>query len=221
MTGVSSAEHSSAGRSRIPRSRGALVGTLLVLLGAWGVVIPFFGQEFGLSYATTGQWEWTAARGWLQVLPGLLTILGGTVLILSRNRFAALLGAWLSALAGTWFIVGRAVAETLGLSHAGAPPETSAAEAMWAELANFTGLGAVIMLLAALILGRISVRSLRDIRYADTTSVTSQPPADGSAQPHESAPSENAERLTDAAPQHDQRDQRANLFGRRNTTPAH
>ncbi len=97
MTGTSTAGRPSTGRFRIPRSRGALMGVVLVLLGSWGVLIPFFGQQFGLSYAGAGQWEWTAARGWLQVVPGFVTIVGGIVLIQSRNRLAAVLGAWLSA----------------------------------------------------------------------------------------------------------------------------
>ena len=35
-------------RSRVPRSRGGLCGTLLLLLGAWGALIPFVGLVAGL-----------------------------------------------------------------------------------------------------------------------------------------------------------------------------
>ncbi len=178
MTGVAPADHPKSRRLSIPHSRGALIGALLVLLGSWGVLIPFLGQEFGLSYTAAAQWDWTAARGWLQVVPGFVVIGGGMVLVLSRNRLTAALGAWLGVLGGAWFVVGRAVAEPLGVSYAG--PSTAA---LWTEIAYFTGLGAVIMFVAALMLGRLSVRSTRDIRYADSTSTDKdvRPLKDGEA----------------------------------------
>jgi hypothetical protein len=58
-------------RGRIPRSRGAVIGLLLVILGVWGALIPFIGPNFDFAY-TPGQ-AWTAARGWLEVLPGVAT----------------------------------------------------------------------------------------------------------------------------------------------------
>jgi hypothetical protein len=57
------------GRVHIPRSRGALSGFLLVILGAWTAVIPFIGPWFSYAYTPNTSWTWTAARGWLQVLP--------------------------------------------------------------------------------------------------------------------------------------------------------
>ena len=143
------------------------------------------------------------------MVPGSVAIVGGIVLIQSRNRLAAVLGAWLSALAGAWFIVGRAVAEPLGVSYTAVPSTTGTAEAMWIEIANFTGIGAVIMLVAALILGRLSVRSPRDIRYADSTFA------------HAPVSDEDDGHLEGAASQHTRRRHWTDLFGRRDTTPAH
>jgi hypothetical protein len=37
---------------------------------------------------------------------------------------------------------------------------------VWLEVAYFSGLGALIVFLGALALGRVSVRSLRDVQYA-------------------------------------------------------
>ena len=145
-------------RSHVQRragNRGTVAGALLVLLGAWGVLIPFFGPQVQLAYASTGPWALTAARGWLQVLPGAVAIVGGVLLILSHKRFTALAGAWLAALAGAWFIVGRTAVQPLGIRHDGAPVATDSARAMWIELSQFTGLGAVILSLAALTIGRI------------------------------------------------------------------
>ena len=39
-----------AGMLRVPRSRGALSGVLLLLLGAWGALIPFIGPYFNYAY---------------------------------------------------------------------------------------------------------------------------------------------------------------------------
>ena len=58
------------GRMQIPPSRGAVSGFLLILLGAWGALIPFIGPYFNFAYTPDQEWTWTAARGWLEVLPG-------------------------------------------------------------------------------------------------------------------------------------------------------
>ena len=39
-----------AGTLRVRRSRGALSGLLLVLLGIWGALIPFVGPYFHYAY---------------------------------------------------------------------------------------------------------------------------------------------------------------------------
>jgi hypothetical protein len=39
-----------AGMLRVPRSRGALSGALLVLLGLWGGLIAFVGPYFHFAY---------------------------------------------------------------------------------------------------------------------------------------------------------------------------
>ena len=65
-----------AGRFDIPRSRGAASGFLLILLGLWGALIPFVGPYFNFAYDPDTPWTWTPGRGWLEVLPGVLTVLG-------------------------------------------------------------------------------------------------------------------------------------------------
>jgi hypothetical protein len=44
------------------------------------------------------------------------------------------------------------------------------------ELAYFYGLGALIIFLGALALGRLSIRSARDIRYAQRSAITTTEP---------------------------------------------
>ena len=65
------------GRLQMPRSRGAASGFLLILLGAWGALIPFVGPYFDFAFTPDQEWTWTVARGWLEVLPGAATALGG------------------------------------------------------------------------------------------------------------------------------------------------
>lgn len=148
-----------------PAAAARQTGFLLILLGAWGALIPFIGPYFDFAY-TPGQ-DWTAACGWLEVLPGAATAVGGLLLLLtSRNRAAAMFGGWLTVLAGAWFVVGSAFAGPLHLGDPGAPVAATDTKRLALELAYFSGLGAVIVFLGALALGRLSVRSLRDVQYA-------------------------------------------------------
>lgn len=151
----------------MPRSRGAATGLLLVVLGLWGALIPFLGPYIDFAFTPDQEWTWTAARGWLEVLPGVATIVGGLLLTFSGNRATAILGAWLSVVAGAWFVAGRAVAAPLGLGTVGTPVATTDTKTAWLELTYFSGLGALIIFLAALAMGRLSVRGLRDIRRAE------------------------------------------------------
>jgi hypothetical protein len=161
----------------MPRSRGAASGFLLILLGLWGALIPFVGPYFDFAFTPDDEWVWTAARGWLEVLPGAVTVLGGFLLLSSRNRFTAMLGGWLTVIAGAWFVVGRALAGPLGLGDAGAPVAATETERVVRELAFFYGLGALVIFLGAIALGRLSVRSARDIRYAERSAITTTEPA--------------------------------------------
>src|SRR3954454_2986141 len=86
--------------AQVPRSRGALSVFLLIVLGAWGALIPFVGPYFNLSYTPDTAWHWSSARGWLEVLPGAVAFLGGVLLLMSASRGVIRLGAWLGVAAG-------------------------------------------------------------------------------------------------------------------------
>jgi len=150
------------GTFRVRRSRGALSGALLVLLGIWGALIPFAGPYFHYAYQPDRAWASTSGRIWLEVLPGAVTLAGGLVVLASRFRPVALLGAWLAALAGAWFAVG----DVVGGHFAGIPgpgtPAGGTTRVVLEQLGFFTGLGVVIVFLAAVALGRFSVVSAKD-----------------------------------------------------------
>jgi hypothetical protein len=154
------------GSWRIPRSRGATAGVLLMGLGAWGTLIPFIGPAFNFGFGGGQTWAWTAARFWLEVLPGIACFVGGLMLATSANRGATLLGAWLAIAAGAWFVIGPTLATPLHLGALGLPMGGSTRVA-WTWLLFFYGLGALILIAASTAHGRLSVRSLRDIEHAN------------------------------------------------------
>jgi hypothetical protein len=44
------------GMLRVPRSRGAVSGVALILLGLWGALIPFVGPYFHYAYTPDTGW---------------------------------------------------------------------------------------------------------------------------------------------------------------------
>ncbi|WP_375496664.1 hypothetical protein [uncultured Jatrophihabitans sp.] len=152
----------------MPRSRGVVSGVLLLLAGVWAAFVPFVGPAFHFAYTPKPNetWHWTAARGWYEVLPGALAVFGGLLLILSASRIVTSIGAWLAALAGGWLVVGQQVSYLLKLGSPGTPSAAGDRRYVAEYLAFFTGIGALIILLAAVAIGRLSVRSVRDVRAA-------------------------------------------------------
>ncbi|BBZ68991.1 hypothetical protein [Mycobacterium paraseoulense] len=147
----------------MPRSRGALTGLLLILLGAWGALVPFFGANIDWAYTADPAWTWTAAKGWLEVLPGAAAAAAGLLVLLSGNRANAVLGGWLAVVAGAWFVVGRAFAPTLGIGDVGQPMAATDLKRTLLEVTYFTGLGALIVFLGGAAVGRLAVRHARDV----------------------------------------------------------
>src|SRR6202042_3560199 len=94
------------GMMRVPRSRGAFCGLLLILLGAWGALVPFVGPHFHYAYTPDTSWTYTSGRLVLEILLGAATVLGGLIVMSSKFRPMAMFGAWLAALSGVWFVVG-------------------------------------------------------------------------------------------------------------------
>ncbi|GAS98486.1 uncharacterized protein RMCC_5451 [Mycolicibacterium canariasense] len=170
------------GRLAIPRSRGAASGLLVMILGAWGALAPFIGPYLHFAYTPDQAWTWTGARGWLEVLPGAVAVLGGLLLLMSGNRATAMLGGWLAVAAGAWFVIGRSFTATLALGDIGAPATgLDSQQVLLLELTFFTGLGTLIAVLGGMAVGRLSVRSVRDMSYARrplTTSAQVSEPAE-------------------------------------------
>jgi hypothetical protein len=155
-----------SGMLRVPRSRGALSGVLLVLLGAWGALIPFLGPYFHYAYTPDSALSYTLGRLWLEILPGAGALLGGLIVLASARRHTGMFGAWLAAFSGGWFVLGTVLRPLWNGSGSGGPtagsPVGGTMMRVWEQVGFFTGLGVVVVLLAAVALGRFSVVGVRD-----------------------------------------------------------
>ena len=147
------------------RSRGAVSGVLLVLLGSWGAVIPFIGPYYGYAFGVSDPWVLTLDRLALNVLPGIAVLVGGLILGWSANRAGGGLGAWLALSGGIGFTIGPVLSQLWGARGPDRPigePLGANWTQVLAQLSYFYGLGALVTALAAFALGRLSMRSPKD-----------------------------------------------------------
>ena len=147
-----------AGMLQMRRSRGALSGFLLMLLGLWGALIPFIGPYFHYAYTPDKAWTYNTGRLWLEVLPGAAVFLGGFLLMVARGRHIAMFGALLAAAAGAWFTLGP-VLSPMWNNHVpmgGSPAGATVYMRIMEQIGFFTALGVVIVFVAAAALGRIA-----------------------------------------------------------------
>jgi hypothetical protein len=167
-----------AGMLQMRRSRGAASGFLLVLLGAWGALIPFIGPYFHYAYTPDTAWTYNTARLWLEILPGAAVFLGGILLIIATGRHIALFGALLAAAAGAWFTLGPILSPLWNNNVAlgGSPVAPTEFRRIMEQLGFYSALGVVIVFIAAAAFGRIlSVAS--GIREIETVPATEPVPA--------------------------------------------
>jgi hypothetical protein len=172
-----------ASRYRVARTRGVASGTLLVLLGAWAALAPFIGPYLDLAYTPQPNtaWHWTAARGWLEVLPGAVVAVAGLLLMLSASRVLTSFAAWLAAAGGAWLVVGPAASAPLKIDLGTPDPTSRRSLQALEQILFFYGVGALIAFLAGLALGRLTVKSVRDVRAAERRLAAEDAAASGAA----------------------------------------
>jgi hypothetical protein len=176
---------------RVPRTRGAGSGLVLILLGAWGALIPFVGPYFHFAYTPDTAWAWTWGRFFLEIVPGVATALGGLILVTSAFRPAAMFGAALAAAGGAWFVVGSLLGPVwTSYSAPGVPggvpavlspgqPTGGPLHMVAEHLTFFTALGVVIVFVAAVAFGRLAIVGARDAQLAAGDEVTWAKPRRG------------------------------------------
>ncbi len=159
----------------IPRSRGALCGVLLILLGLWGGLAPFVGPYFHFGYTPDKTWFYSTARLYFSIAPAAAAVLGGVLVLLTRSRAIGVLGGLLAALGGLWFSFGNGftviVLQNTTLRN-GAPISTGLPagsvvlfrRSYLESVALFGGLGALILFVGALAVGRFSLAAAKDMQ---------------------------------------------------------
>ncbi len=126
----------------------AIAAILIVLLGAFGLIIPFVGPLFDFGMGPEPAWVLTTSRLVRHVLPGVAVILGGLMLF-SRAHASRVLGVTLVLVGGAWMTVAPVV---LGRVTGEPPPLIDVLR----PLAYHYGTGLMITTLAAFALGRLS-----------------------------------------------------------------
>jgi hypothetical protein len=179
-------------QGRIPRRRGVVCGLLLILLGLWGGLAPFFGPYFHFGYTPDKVWHYSDGRLYYSIIPAAAVLLGGLLATVTRNRGVGLSGGLLAALGGAWFGIGQTfTAIVLKRSIAGGSPiltggQTATSLHAYVETVTlFTGLALVVVFIGALAMGRFSLLAATDLAdeeyYADypATPSTGFPSATG------------------------------------------
>lgn len=176
----------------IRRSRGAVTGAILLLLGLWGGLAPFIGPYLHFGYTPDTAWAYSTGRLYYSVLPGAAALAGGLLVIVTRSRAIAIIGGLLAALGGLWFVIGSGVTFYLLKQTSvsiGTPLGASAGSTAYTSkeylevLALYTAIGAAIIFCGALACGRMSMISARDAAAAEADDVYQTPDYAASALP--------------------------------------
>ena len=162
---------------RIRRTRGMFGGFLVALLGIWGGIIAFVGPYFQYAYTPDKAWTYTTGRLYLEILPGAGALLGGLIMMAARHRHAALFGSLLAIASGAWFALGNVFAPLWTVANpAGGPASTGTTMRILEQIGFFGGLGVVIVLLAAVVAGRVTaVPSVSVVDTRPTVPVSREP----------------------------------------------
>jgi hypothetical protein len=160
---------------RIRRTHGIFGGFLIAVLGVWGGLIPFVGPYAHYAYTPDKAWTYTTGRLYLEILPGAGALLGGLLLMGARSRHVALFGSLLAIASGAWFALGNTFAPLWNVANpAGVPASTGTLHRIFEQVGFFTGLGIVIVLIAAVIAGRVT--AVPGLPRADTRTTAVVPP---------------------------------------------
>jgi hypothetical protein len=164
---------------QIPRTRGAISGLLIAVLGAWGAIVPFIGPSFNLTIGPDATFHMTDGRLWLSLIPGVVAVVGGLLVLLSANRASAILGAQLALAAGVWFVIGPVISQLWSdapgaLGQAGFAAGNESRRVLEA-IAYFFGVGAAIIAFAGIALGRLTLRTARDVEVATAATAADRP----------------------------------------------
>ena len=142
----------------------------------------------------------------------------------SASRPAAHFGGWLAAASGAWFVLGGLIGRTwIGMQMTTGTPVGGPARSAAEQIGFYTGLGVVIVLLAAMAIGRFSVISVRDAKLATADEpdvVEEERPRAADHRTHRWLAPVRADARDDQGRGHRHRRRRASGNGRQELTPA-
>jgi len=174
-------------QGRIPLRRGSVCGLLLIVLGLWGGLAPLVGPYLHFGYTPDKTWHYSSGRLYYSIIPAAAVLVGGLLAVLARNRGLGVFAGLLATLGGIWFSLGQTFMTvvlkksfTVGspILHAGAT--ATGVRAYLETVTLFGGLGVLVVLVAAVAMGRFSMLGFTDIDtdtvYSDFPSATGQIP---------------------------------------------
>ena len=145
------------------------LGILVLLVGAWGALVPFVGPLFGYNMGNLAAWTWSESHFSLHLLPGAVAAVGGLLMLRSaaaRVRTGAILGL----LGGAWFILGP----TFHPAWAGGSGTMMMGSNVWSGILSSFGYhygpGVVLTVLSAFALGALNSQARSMERRPPVTS---------------------------------------------------
>jgi hypothetical protein len=152
-----------------------LAGLIILIAGIWGGLIPFVGPYFHFTLGPDSSWTWTSTRLYLSVLPAIAAIVGGLLLLGVGSSALGRAGALLALVGGTWFAIGPTVSLLWHTGGAEGVPHGRTFTRMLEYVTLHTGLGVLIVGLAAFALPTAVVMTRR--RTETTAPATRAAPA--------------------------------------------
>lgn len=133
-----------------------MAGLFMLLLGAWGGIVPFVGPLFGFNGDGSASWTWNLSHALLSATPGAVAVAAGILVMLAGPTLyrpgGLKVGGLLAVLCGAWFVVGPVAWPVL--EHAkvfvGASPIRELA--YW--IGYSLGPGTLLIALGAFVIGR-------------------------------------------------------------------
>ena len=154
-------------------ARGRRLGGLaVVVLGVWGAIVPMAGPYIGLTPYGSASPSISTPLLVLSVLPGVVAIIAGVVLAggAARARATGTLASILAAVAGIWFVVGRAAWPMVRAIFGASGVSSGTNGALPNLLGAFMGVGLLVVLAAGIALAS-SIRPHRRVIETDTEEI--------------------------------------------------
>lgn len=157
-------------QGRIPRSRGGVSGVMLILLGLWGGLAPFIGPYIHFGFTPDTAWAYNQGRLYYSAVPGAVALVGGLLVLVTRNRAVGIAGGVLAVLAGAWFGLGDGFITTvlkktsISIGTPLVPAGAGVQLRTYLEtISFFGGLGLLVLFFGALAVGRFSLLAAKDL----------------------------------------------------------